>query len=65
MLCRRAGRCGSWFRADGWKIEVPPLGISKGRAGFEELGEVKVGESEMSPPWIMKFGIKRWKGVLL
>ena len=38
---------------------MPPLGISNGRAGFEEVGEVNVGEREMSPPWIMKFGIRR------
>lgn len=45
-------------------MEVPPLGISKGRGGLDADVEERV-PREMSPPWIMKFGISRWKGVLL
>lgn len=47
---------------------MPPLGMSsKGRGGLElaEEEEVRDGLSEMSPPWIMKPGMRRWKGVLL
>lgn len=67
MLCFSAGRWISWFRACGWWIEVPPLGMSsKGRGGLELAEEeVRDGLSEMSPPWIMKPGMRRWKGVLL
>lgn len=46
---------------------MPPLGMSsKGRGGLElDEEEVRDGLSEMSPPWIMKPGMRRWKGVLL
>lgn len=47
-------------------IEDPPLGIWKGRSGDGSEGDgLAAGESEMSPPWIMKDGIRRWKGVWL
>lgn len=46
---------------------MPDLGISKGRTGFVDVSgeECAASPREMSPPWIMKPGIKRWNGVLL
>ena len=45
---------------------MPPFGMSSnGSMGFELLVGDAAGPREMSPPWIMKPGINRWKGVLL
>jgi hypothetical protein len=44
-------------------MDVPPLGMSSnGRMGRRR--EDAAGPREMSPPWIMKDGMSRWKGVL-
>lgn len=35
------------------QIDVPPLGVPRGAEVVRDV----------SPPWIMKDGIRRWKGV--
>lgn len=49
-------------------MEVPPLGMSSnGSMGRRVVAEVEeaAGPSDISPPWIMKDGMRRWKGVSL
>lgn len=44
---------------------MPPLGISKSSMGLLEAEGFAAGPKEMSPVWIMKPGMIRWKGISL
>lgn len=44
-------------------MEAPPFGMSNGKGDDEEA--LFAAEREMSPPWIMNEGMRRWNGVSL